>query len=447
MEQTPPRNRHPHRARRVGLGALWVIALLASFRVAGEVVEDSEAIEPALFAVGRRLLTTAWVWPLAAVVAITVVTGPLVRDRWRTPIRSLMLGSVVFVVLGGLIVAVGPLQSLLVLALAAVLGLLAAWVVVVPRRLAPPLPAETLDRLEDRDRLEAIGARVKLQNDLRTTALQAVAGLAVLAGAVLGFQQLTEDRQQATAARELTLQGQASERFTRAIDQLGSDRVEVQLGGIYGLEQIAQQAPDNRAAVTQVLAAYLHRRSPRPAKATTQPVQPLQVRPAPEVQAALTVLGRRWPVSNADPPLDLSNLDLRGAIITQGDTVVDPTGRSEYKAANLSDADLSGTDLRGASFFGVDLEGARFRGADLRGATFVAVRFAEGGTIPASGSGSTRFEGADLRGADLEAVDASSPDLGFDPDLSDADLRGALADGSTRWPQGFDWRAEGVEMG
>jgi hypothetical protein len=324
MVQTPPKNRQPHRARRVGLGALWVIALLGSYVVAGVVVEDSEAIDSALAAVGRRLLTTAWVWPLAAVVAITVVTSPLVRGRWRTPIPSLMLGLIVVVVLGGLATALGPLQSLLVLALAAVLGLLAAWVVVLPRRLAPPLPTETLERLSDRDRLELADARSKLQNDLRTTALQAVVGLAVLAGAFLGFQQLTEDRRQATAARELTMQGQASERFTRAIDQLGNDRVEVQLGGIYGLEQIAQQAPGNRAAVTQVLAAYLHRRSPRPAKATTQPEQPLQVRPAPEVQAALTVLGRRWPVSNADPPLDLSNLDLRGAIITQGDTVVDP---------------------------------------------------------------------------------------------------------------------------
>jgi len=445
MVQTPPQNRQSHRARRVGLGALWVIALLGAYLVAGVVVEDSEAIDSALSAVGRRLLTTAWVWPLAAVVAITVVTGPLVRDRWRTPIRSLMLGSIVVVVLGGLATALGPLQSLLVLALAAVLGLLAAWVVVLPRRLAPPLPTETLERLSDRDRQELTDARLKLQNDLRTTALQAVAGLAVLAGAFLGFQQLSEDHRQATAARELAVQGQASERFTRAIDQLGNNRVEVQLGGIYGLEQIAQQTPDNRVAVTQVLVAYLHRRSPHPANATAQPAQPLRVR-APEVQAALTVLGRRLPGSSADPPLDLSNLDLRGATITQGDTVVDPTGRSEYKAANLSDADLSGTDLRGASVFGVDLEGARFRGADLRGATFVAVRFAEGGTIPASGSGSTRFEGADLRGADLEAVDASSPDLGFDPDLSDADLRGALADGSTRWPQGFDWRAAGVEM-
>src|SRR4029450_8536069 len=95
------------------------MTLLGSFLGAGEVVEDSEAIEPALAAVGRRLLTTAWVWPLAAVVAITGAPPPRVRDRWRTPIRSLMLGSIVFVVLGGLIVAVGPLQSLLVLALAA----------------------------------------------------------------------------------------------------------------------------------------------------------------------------------------------------------------------------------------------------------------------------------------------------------------------------------------
>ena len=204
MEQTPPRNRHPHRARRVGLGALWVIALVGSLLVASEVVEDSEAIESALFPVGRRLLTTAWVWPLAAVVAITVVTSPLVRDRWRTPIRPLMLGSIVSVVLGGLLVAVGPLQSLLVLGLAAVAGLLAIWVLILPRRLAPPLPAETVETLGDRDRIELTDGRLKLQNDLRATALQAVAGLAILAGAILAFQQLTEDRRQGTATRELT---------------------------------------------------------------------------------------------------------------------------------------------------------------------------------------------------------------------------------------------------
>ena len=93
---------------------------------------------------------------------------------------------------------------------------------------APPLPTEKLDALGDRDRLELTYARLKLQNDLRTTALQTVGGLAIIAGAILAFQQLTEDRQQSTAARELTVQGQASERFTRAVEQLGSERTEVQ---------------------------------------------------------------------------------------------------------------------------------------------------------------------------------------------------------------------------
>jgi uncharacterized protein YjbI with pentapeptide repeats len=58
----------------------------------------------------------------------------------------------------------------------------------------------------------------------------------------------------------------------------------------------------------------------------------------------------------------------------------------------------------------------------------------------------TSFEGANLRGANLEGADASNPNLGFDPDLRDANLRGALADASTRWPPGFDWHAAGVEM-
>jgi hypothetical protein len=119
---------------------------------------------------------------------------------------------------GGLTAAIGLRETLLAVGLVAVIGLLAAWVLVLPGRLAPPLPAETLESLEARDRLELTDGRLKLQNDLRTTALQAVAGLAVLAGAVLAFQQLTTDRQQATVTQELTRQGQTSERFTRAVD-------------------------------------------------------------------------------------------------------------------------------------------------------------------------------------------------------------------------------------
>ena len=138
------------------------------------------------------------------------------------------------------------------------------------RRRYPPMSAEELkqDGLDARDRLELHDARLKHQDDLRTSAVQALVGVAVLAGAFLAYQA-------ATADRGLTRQGQASERFTRAIDQLGNDRRrEAQIGGIYGLEQIARQSPDeNRLAVTEVLVAYLHRRAAPPSPAQPSPAQ------------------------------------------------------------------------------------------------------------------------------------------------------------------------------
>jgi hypothetical protein len=293
------------------------------------------------------------------------------------------------------------------------------------------VPAETLTTLQAQDRLKMTDARVKLQNDLRSTALQAIGGLAVLAGAVLAFQQFTADRQQATATQELTRQGQASERFTRAIDQLGSDRREVRLGGIYGLEQIAQQAPENRLAMTEILVAYLHDTSTRrPASRTaqppdpTQPFEPLRVR-APEVQAALTVLVRRRPLVT-DPVLDLRDLDLRGAEVSGQIVLVN--NRFGIREGDLQRADLRGTDLRRASFFGLYLAGADFRGADLRGADFQQVD--PGGGDPSNDSYPGQI----------------TPRNPSNSGIKEANFRGALADSTTRWPSGFDWQAEGVNM-
>jgi uncharacterized protein YjbI with pentapeptide repeats len=317
-------------------------------------------------------------------------------------------------------------MGLLALGVTVAVGLLAAWVLVVPRRLAPPVSQEVLDHLsDDRARVEVADARVKLQNDLRATALQAIAGLAVLAGAILAFQQLTEDRNQADATRQLTVQGQASERFTRAIDQLGSDRREVQLGGIYGLEQIAQQAPDNRLAVTEVVIAYLQRRAPRPAKPPSRastsderPIPPtdfpgseLRLR-APDIQAALTVLGRRQ-TAPTDPPLDLRALDLpgadlRGADLRHADLSGTNLSRGNLEEADLSDANLLDGSLRDAALDGAKLNGAFLLGANLSQAAFNGADLSD-----------THLDKADLRGAFLQGAK-----LG-EAILRDANLTGA----------------------
>jgi hypothetical protein len=310
----------------------------------------------------------------------------------------------------------------------AVVGTLILWAVVMPARLAPPVPTEILARITDpQARLEVTDARTRLHHDLRNGALQLLAVLAVLIGAGLGFQQLAEDRDQASQDRDqaiqdrqLSRQGQASERFTRAIDQLGSSRVETRIGGIYGLGQIAEQSPENTGPVGEVLLAWLNSR-PRP---RTPPGTRLHER-APDVQAALTVLTRQqryFPIIAYRLRLDgmgLSGADLSGAGLI---------------GADLGGADLDGADLPGADLGGADLDGADLRVADLRGAD-----------LSRAGLSGAILRGAFLDGADLRRAILSGADLGG-ADLGGADLHDALVDEKTRWPSGFDWRSAGVRQ-
>jgi hypothetical protein len=45
---------------------------------------------------------------------------------------------------------------------------------------------------------------------------------------------------------DLTEQGQVTDRYTKAIEQLGSDRPDVWIGGIYALERVARRVVRNR---------------------------------------------------------------------------------------------------------------------------------------------------------------------------------------------------------
>lgn len=59
-------------------------------------------------------------------------------------------------------------------------------------------------------RAELVTAAVKAQNDVRATLLQGLGGIVLVVGAFATWQQLAVSRE-----------GQITERFTRAIDQLG----------------------------------------------------------------------------------------------------------------------------------------------------------------------------------------------------------------------------------
>ncbi|HEX5598072.1 MAG TPA: pentapeptide repeat-containing protein, partial [Micromonosporaceae bacterium] len=205
--------------------------------------------------------------------------------------------------------------------------------------------------------------------------------------------------------QRITEQGQITERFTTAVEQLGQpgpDKIEVRLGAIYALERIMRDSAADHPAVVQVLAAFVRVHAPAPTPSPTPPegmAEPTAPPPPPvDIQAALTVLSRRD--TNRDQVVDELNLahtNLRGADLHQAD----------LHWADLSGADLSGADLGGADLGGADLSGAILIGANL---------------------GGTNLDHAFLDHADLRYADLANAELNaylFDAKMADADLRGA----------------------
>jgi Pentapeptide repeats (8 copies) len=145
--------------------------------------------------------------------------------------------------------------------------------------------------------------------------------------------------------------------------------------------------------VTEVLVAYLHRRTPRPTKPPSRKnsFEELRLR-ASDVQAALTVLGRRRPAPT-DPRLDLRALDLRRADLNE----------ARLSGALFGEADLSGADLRGAELGGADLNRADLPAALLNGANLRAA------LLTGADLSMAELYGADLGGAIFTARISAMP--------------------------------------
>jgi hypothetical protein len=243
------------------------------------------------------------------------------------------------------------------------------------------------------------------ENDVRTpvVAALAVVGAAALTAGVTWRATVTTLRGQA-----LTEQSQVTDRYTKAIDQLGSDKLDVRVGGIYALERITVDSPRDLGTVMEVLATFIreHSHEQRPV-AESPDAHVAEHITRPDVQAVLNVLGRRA-ASYDLRPIDLTGANLAGADLT---------------GALLVRVDLTGTDLTGADLYGADLSGARFVRADLTHARLSGVRLSGADLTHA------RLSGVDLYGADLSGADLSGADL-TGARLTDADLTHARLSGA-----------------
>ena len=167
---------------------------------------------------------------------------------------------------------------------------------------------------------------------------------------------------------------QITERFTRAIDQLGSENMAVRLGGIYALERIAKDSDKDHWQVMEVLTAYVRENAGFKGEyAGGVPVSD-ELELATDIQAILTVQGRRN--ANYDKPgqyLDLRRTNLGRANLAdanlQSANLADTNLQGAYLAdTNLQGAYLAGTNLQKTYLIGANLQGADLNGANLRDA-------------------------------------------------------------------------------
>ena len=220
-------------------------------------------------------------------------------------------------------------------------------------------PKERFDRENE--------ARKTLATTIGTLATT-MGGIVLLVGAYSAWRNIKLTQESvATAQKALMVseEGQITDRFTKAIEQLGAvdtsgkKKLEVRLGGIYALERIAHESERDHWPIMEVLCTYVRVNAPRKLQKSTQTNQASAQLPplAADIQAILTVLGRGdQKCERKDQLLDLSLTDLSGAFLS---------------GAYLRGADLREADLREADLSGADLSGADFINANLRGACLI----------------------------------------------------------------------------
>jgi len=331
----------------------------------------------------------------------------------------------------------------------AVLFLLALW-------LMPRWKAASMENLSPTEKFS-------IENEARKTLAQIIGGIFVLFGLIVPALNLRVTQENAQTTQKLTEKGQVTERFTQAITQLGDEHLEVRLGGIYALEKIAKDYPDDyHWTVMEILAAFVREKAPNKSTSSSNnqiasqkslpgsnrsskktPVDfksdsIVNIKPSQDIQAILTVIGRRaleWGKEGEkkrgeeeNQILDFSNTDLRGIKLESA-----KLRRAKLSGADLRTAELSGkadlrgaelikTDLRGAELIEADLSDAKLSLADLRSRnTNLAGAILIKATVKQANLRETNLYNAKLIGVILDVKDLSGAILS-EADLSGADL-------------------------
>jgi uncharacterized protein YjbI with pentapeptide repeats len=350
-----------------------------------------------------------------------------------------------------------PVTTLLLYIFASVLSLLLlGYLVYLTWKLCRKLRRfwRSLDGVREKDRFE-------IKNDFIKTTAQILGGVLFIIIILVTLENLAVSQKNLVATQEKKV----TELYTKAIEQLGSEKLEVRLGGIYALERIARDSKKDHWNIMEVLTAFVREKAKasvaseatplketRPnslKKDTAKPAeQPPKEKPKPkaDIQAVLNVLGRTaipFAPKGEKRRLDLSATDLRGADLQDANLQGAFLREANFQGAGLGNAILQKADFRkvnlqGASLWEANLQGgklweanlqeahlykANLQGADLRYANF------RGAHLPETNLQEAHLEGANLQGAILTLANLKGAVL-TGANLQEAFLKEAILQGA-----------------
>ena len=223
-----------------------------------------------------------------------------------------------------------------------------------------------------------------------------------------------------------------TERFAKAVEQLGHQDTSVRIGAIYALERIANDSSKDRGAVLEILTAYVRERSQLREEADSKKNSKLgqslsETKLPTDVQSALTVVANQDKANLGRKVLDLSNSNLSNADFKGArlfgiqfmqtnlnnaifSCIINSATKECFEKVDLKHAGLHNASLKGAYILGVDLSNAKLENTDLK-STHIEV---------------TNLDGADFKGADLDGATLIDTNLRRAKNLTDKQLKFSL---------------------
>jgi uncharacterized protein YjbI with pentapeptide repeats len=284
----------------------------------------------------------------------------------------------------------------------------------------------------------------KLESDLRASRFQVVTTIAQIGGGAALLVGIYFTYQNLIATRE----GQVTDRFIRAVEQLGAvddkgdPKPEIRLGGVYGLRRIAQDSREDYQPIRRILADYIRMNSPWPPKGGETTLSDTASTPIPQTLTSSNTPANRnsAPLASAPTPIPNAtpspNLEPRADIQAALAFLVHPIYKFEHTpsepvdlhAADLTGAALDGAHLEHATLEHANLEHANLDGASLDGASLEHATL-DGASLDGASLHEASLDDAYLGGASLVNANLHSASL-VDANLGGASLDGALLDGA-----------------